>query len=596
MSFRNSTQTLPSWVFTFDRHDDGDNVEVPEDLSTFDDEALQTLSVDLQRTFNAIRGEALTRASLDELNLVAAGIERVKNELERRKTEREELTAEAEQLAAQVGVQDPEPDDEPDDDEEESDAETNDADVDVEVTETGDTVITETPTESVAASTTATTPTAPTPPQRVGTLSIRKRGINVPMDQVRRNAPDPQVAAQSQQTMVIVAPDVPNHVAGRPLDDLEALANAVHRRAKTLSNPSGNCTVATIRQDFPIVLDREAGPDEIWNVVNASRDPANLVAAGGWCAPSTIIYDFFNVVCDDGMVDLPTVGVTRGGIRFPTSPSIADTLDDIWLWTQANDIAATGGTPTKPCVRVPCPSFNEEILDCHGLCVTAGNLTEAAYPELIRNYLRLVMSAHRHVINQRLIADMVALSVAVTGGPAAQPITTNLLGAIGLQAVDYRERYRMCENDPLEIVLPRWTKEAIRSDVAKRTGVENMLAVSDAQMMDWFNQRMVRVQFVSDWQLGSGDDPGQSTPRTAWPSDVQFMLYAAGTFIRGNGLDLDLGVVRDSTLNATNDHTAAWTEECMLVARVGHESRLVSVPFCVDGNTGAANIDSCAVV
>jgi hypothetical protein len=74
---------------------------------------------------------------------------------------------------------------------------------------------------------------------------------------------------------------------------------------------------------------------------------------------------------------------------------------------------------------------------------------------------------------------------------------------------------------------------------------------------------------------------------TAWPTTVDFLIYAAGTFIHGNGLSLDLGVIRDSVLNETNDHTAAWSEECHLVARVGHESRRYTVPFNVKGSTGA---------
>jgi hypothetical protein len=397
--------------------------------------------------------------------------------------------------------------------------------------------------------------------------------------------------------MVLVAPDVPSYAAGRQLDDFEKLADAVHRRAKTLGNPSGQATVATVKREFDIVLDRDATPEQIWDVVKRSADPEHLVAAGGWCAPSTIIYDFFNIACDDGIVDVPTVGVTRGGIRFPTSPSISDVLDDVWLWTETDDIAAaTGGAgPTKPCARPDCPTFNEERLDCHGICVTAGNLTESAFPELIQNHIRLTMSAHRHVMNQRHIADMVAQSTAVTVTGTDSPITTGLLGAVGLQAADYRERFRMCDDDILEVVLPRWSKEAIRSDIAKRTG-QDLLAVSDAQIMSWFDQRLVRVQFVSDWQVGSGDFPGQATARTAWPAAVQFLIYAAGTFVLGNGLDLDLGVVRDSVLNARNDHTAAWTEECHLVARIGHLSRVVTVDFTVDGTTGAANQDGVALV
>lgn len=582
-----------SWIFYFNEHQDDDveeeTLEVPEDLSGSSDDDLNTFETELRSTFEAIRAEnpQLSQDKLTELSTIATAIERIRTEKTKRSEERTRLSAEADALAVTVLGSDTEV----------AAPEEPAAEVPAEVPEPASPAVPApaepAPVENPAAVAAAAPPAA----GQGGSLVIKKPRLNVPLSQVRRLAPNPEVpgTGNGSNAMVIAAPDVPNYVAGRTIDNLDFLADAMHRRAKTLANPSGTATVATIRRDFDIVLDRETSPEAIWDIMKRSADPKNLVAAGGWCAPSTIIYDFFNIACDDGILDVPTVGVTRGGIRFPTSPSIADALDDIWLWTEGDDIAAATGAGTKPCVRVPCPSFNEERLDCHGLCITAGNLTESAYPELIRNYLSLVMSAHRHVINQRIIADLVANSTSVTVTGTDVPITTGLLGAVGLQAADYRERYRMCDTDVLEVVLPRWSKEAIRSDIAKRTG-QDLLAVSDAQIMDWFDQRLVRVQFVTDWQVGTGDFPGQSSARTGWPAAVQFLMYAAGTFVVGNGLDLDLGVVRDSTLNAKNDHTAAWTEECKLVAKIGHDSRVVTVDFAVDGGTGAANLDGLALV
>lgn len=571
-----------SWIYFFENAADDagpsgeeelETLEIPADLSdrsTTSDEDLTRLEGELVATFQAIRaGESLSSDDLAELRTINASVKRVREEISRRSTEAAALLAEADALEVDILTAstegDPAPDEAPAED-----------------------PTPETPNETPTPAEEAVTAAAPAP------LVIKRPKLNVPLSEVARRAPDPELNPRTQ-ALVIAAPDVPSIVAGSHLDNLDILTDAMHRRAKTLANPSGSITVATIRREFDIVLDREAAPEKIWDIMRRAADPKHLVAAGGWCAPSSIIYDFFNIACDDGILDVPTVGVTRGGIRFPSSPSIADALDDIWLWTEGDDIAAATGSGTKPCVRVPCPTFSEERLDCHGLCITAGNLTESAYPELIANYLRLVMAAHRHVINQRIIADIVAQSTAVTVTGTDMTLTTHLLGAIGLQAADYREKFRMCDDDVLEVVLPRWAKEAVRSDIAKRTGTD-LLAVTDAQMMEWFDLRKVRVQFVSDWQVGTGDFPGQSAARTSWPANLQFLIYAAGTFVVGNGLDLDLGVVRDSTLNAKNDHTAAWTEECKLVAKIGHESRVVTLDYAVDGNTGAANIDGLALV
>lgn len=577
--------TNRSWIFYFEEHETEDaedaeeNVEIPEDLTSTPDPELETMEGELLATFDAIRTgtEQLNQDNIGELETIKLAVQRVRAEVKRRASERQELAARAEALAAELVA----------DENSETAEVAAEAATATAVVETADVVIPDAVTPPPAQAVVASAPAAP--------LVIRRPRLNVPLSEVRRRAPDPELGGRGT-AMVLVAPDVPSFSAGRPLDTLDRLTEAVHRRAKALGNPSGPATVATIRKEYDIVLDREAAPEKIWDIMKRAADPVNLVAAGGWCAPSTIIYDFFNIACDDGILDAPTVGIERGGIRFPTSPSISDALSNIWLWTETDDQSAATGGGQKPCVRVPCPTFLEERLDCHGLCITAGNLTESAYPEVIRNYLRLVMSAHRHVINQRIIADIVSQSVAVSipATGATNPISSGLLGAIDLQVADYREKYRMCDTDVLEVVLPRWVTHAIRSDLARRNGTENYLAVTDAEIRAYFDVRQVRVQFVTDWQVGSAGLPGFTSPLTAWPASVQFLIMAAGTFVVGNGLDLELGVVRDSVLNAKNDHTAAWTEECKLVAKIGHESRVVTVPFCVNGLTGAASLAGCA--
>jgi hypothetical protein len=144
------------------------------------------------------------------------------------------------------------------------------------------------------------------------------------------------------------------------------------------------------------------------------------------------------------------------------------------------------------------------------------------------------------------------------------------------------------------VVLPTWARGVVRSDLAKRNGLA-LFDVTDAMIAEWFDIRGVRVQFVGDYQARGSGLPGQTAAITAWPTSIEFMIYAAGTFVRGDGMSLDLGVVRDSTLNAKNDHTAAWTESCHLIAKFGHESRRYQVAICTDGTTGAADLTACGV-
>lgn len=434
------------------------------------------------------------------------------------------------------------------------------------------------------------------------------RRATASLAETARHAPVPKVP--EKRLAVTASVDIPGVAHGSNLTGIDALTDVVTRKAKSMPVTRGNPNnqlVASVRNEFEHTLDERSSPaqvKELFDYLTSPEKQQALVAGGGWCAPSEIRYDFFNIACSSGLIDLPTVGVTRGGIQFPVSPSLADTVNSIafggfavtfdgdsvpWLWTEDDDIAAATGSPTKPCVRVPCPSFDEERLELYGICLTAGNLADSAYPEATQHMIRLLMAAHDHAMNARLLQLMVAASSAVTsitGGANTDAAAPRIYNAVGLAATDYRERYGMCLDDVLEVVLPAWVREVIRGDLAWKAGVE-LQAVPNSEIDSYFTARNVRVQWVDDWQVRGSSQFGNATAMTAWPTTVDFLIYAAGTFVHGNGMSLDLGVVRDSVLNETNDHTALWSEEAHLIARVGHESRQYRVGFNVNGSTSA---------
>lgn len=434
------------------------------------------------------------------------------------------------------------------------------------------------------------------------------RRATASLAETAQHAPAPKVP--EKRLAVTASVDIPGVAHGSNLTGIDALTEVVSRKAKSMPVTRGNPNnqlVASVRNEFEHTLDERSSPaqvKELFDYLTSPEKQQALVAGGGWCAPSEIRYDFFNIACSSGLIDLPTVGVTRGGIQFPVSPSLADTVNSIafggfavtfngdsvpWLWTEDDDIAAATGSPTKPCVRVPCPTFDEERLELYGICLTAGNLADSAYPEATQNMIQLLMAAHEHAINARLLSLMVAASSAVTsitGGAATDAAAPRIYNAVGLAATDYRERYGMCLDDVLEVVLPAWVREVIRADLAWKAGVE-LQAVTNSEIDSYFTARNVRVQWVDDWQVRGASQFGNATAMTAWPTTVDFLIYAAGTFVHGNGMSLDLGVVRDSVLNETNDHTALWSEEAHLIAKVGHESRQYRVGFNVNGSTSA---------
>lgn len=437
------------------------------------------------------------------------------------------------------------------------------------------------------------------------TATPRERGrkLNPTLAEIRQHAPKVTPPRTTSEAVIVASADIPGFTHASKLPDMASLVAAMQARAKTLTDGRGAhnyVPVAQMQRKYRHVLGPDAMPEDIDRVLQEVTDVNALVAAGGWCAPSEISYDFYNIVCEDGMVDLPTIGINRGGIRWPVSPSFGDLVGNsaLWHWTETQDIASVTGTAqsgTKTCGRVPCPTFSEERLQCDGLCLTVGNLMDDAFPELIANHTRLLFAAHAHKMNGLWIQRLVSLSgVDNTIGSVGSGVVAPLIGSISLAAIDYREKYAMCEDAVLEVILPRWIRAMMRSDLRKRTGVD-LLDVNDARLMAMFDAENVRVQWVNDWQVRGVGLPGAGTAITAWPTQVEFLIFAPGTFVKGNGLTLDLGVIRDSTLNATNDFTGEWMEECWLIFQPGHESRRYSVNICADGTTGANDLTACDV-
>jgi hypothetical protein len=415
------------------------------------------------------------------------------------------------------------------------------------------------------------------------------------------------------EPVLVASADIPGFTSGGKLENLDALVAAVQSRAHSIpitsrGDDAPRYTVASLLRDHKYNLGLDSTPADVNAVLTAATNPDILIAAGGWCAPSEISYDFYNIVCEDGMLDIPTVGINRGGIRFPTSPSFADVTasEAMWRWTETQDIAAITGTAqsgTKTCGRVPCPGFNEERLACDGICLTVGNLTEDAYPEVIANYTRLLFAAHAHKVNRLRIEQLQSFastpSVTGTFGAAGSGLVAPVLNSLALNAQDYRSRYAMCQDAVLEVLAPKWLRAGMRSDLRRRMGAStDQLAMSDARLMELFDAENIRVQWVSDYQERTSGFPGYyvdtTTPiLTTWPSTVEFLMWAPGTVVLGQGMRLDLGIIRDSVLNATNDFTAEWMEECWLMFKPGHEVRRIVVNICADGTTGAADLTNC---
>lgn len=304
-----------------------------------------------------------------------------------------------------------------------------------------------------------------------------------------------------------------------------------------------------------------------------------LTAATGWCAPTETIWDLCDPYVADGMVTLPEIGITRGGIRYFPMPDLA--CFNQYSWEFGPDELEC---MEKPCLEIPCPEPVEVEPGVIGACLTAGILQTRAFPELVDRYVRGLMTAHLMLISKRTLemmeagSDPVVYDDALLGGNG---FTAALLNSMEFQAEDLREDYLLAESDSLAVQIPRWVRGAIRADLANRPGYDG-LDITDAYIDRLFSERGLTVYWIKGWQNEAVGAPGA---QRAYPTTVKYLIYREGAWVRGLEPIIELESQYDSVLLRQNKYTRLFTEQAFMVANLCTRSRVVTVPVCPNGST-----------
>lgn len=327
---------------------------------------------------------------------------------------------------------------------------------------------------------------------------------------------------------------------------------------------------------------RLPGGNLVKSASTALKDGRSLTAAAGWCAPSETIYDLCELESLDGILDVPEIQASRGGLNVPEDggPDFASIFD---LFTIADNFRTEAQviaeTPPKVCVEIPCPPFEDNRLDVAYICLTGSLLQRRGYPEAVARFSRGAMVALAHRINQQVIADIVTGSGAANVVPAVaynDDSISAVLSAVDLAIVDAKYRNRMSFSSTLEVVLPMWVLQALRAAAARRRGVD-MISTSDAEIMAWFAVRDAVPRFVYDWQdaaTGLATGPGGATPLLTLPDTVDFLVYPAGAWAKAVQDVVSLDTIYDSTLLTTNQYTALFAEDGFATIQTCPLSRL----------------------
>lgn len=427
------------------------------------------------------------------------------------------------------------------------------------------------------------------------------------------NTPENKGAEVERKTVTITAgADVKNFAAGSEMPGLKAVAQALLDRRKGMGRTSGGDGEQALVASFSYrdfyndnqtltSLDIEGNIEKVQAVVAAlqvAAEPDVIVAAGGLYGPVETVYDIYEMgetTVRPVKSSLPSFNAERGGVRFMTPPAMADLEGAVSIWTLEDDIAAAAeGGPTKPCIRIKAGEEITVYLEAMPFCLTFGNLGARAWPELVERHIALGMVLQARFAETRLLTRIGALSTQVTS-KAELGAARDILVLLEAASTALRNRHRLDPKAPLRAMFPEWFRNALRADLVKQIpgdGQDTAFNLVDATIDKWFAARHVNVTWFVDGEAGQVFGEQKDGELLGFPENVIWYLFPEGTFLHLDGGVLDLGLIRDSTLNSTNDYQM-FLETFENVAKVGVEALRVTTPVRIAG-ASASTVDTIA--
>ena len=386
---------------------------------------------------------------------------------------------------------------------------------------------------------------------------------------------------------------LPNVEPGAQLDR-EQLITAFSTKGQAVSgrNVSGyeRYTVATVRTEYPEdrMLRRGVSAFTNMNLVDAAsrrarrlhardnqerrtvrRGPEadDVLTAAGLCAPLETDYDIEVI----GDVDRPVrdslvrMGAERGGLQWRPALDGVTQTGGIGVWTPADDEADP--LVPKTCVEIDCPGVLTAEVDAVYQCLTFSNMSTRFDPEWMDATIQAQNIAHARFAENRLLTQITTASKNV--------YSTKVLGAMrdSLVTLDrmvayYRNVHRLNSDAPLRWICPAWFRNMLRADIVMQMVGDGLasLALADAELNRFLAERNINVT----WHLDGINPPDVDlatdivTPNQFYtllatnsavpdfPTPVSTVLFREGDWTYLDGGTLDLGVVRDSTLNGLN--------------------------------------------
>jgi hypothetical protein len=202
-------------------------------------------------------------------------------------------------------------------------------------------------------------------------------------------------------------------------------------------------------------------------------------------------------------------------------------------------------------------------------CREFGNLNAMSWPEKIAFDNELTMAGHARIAEQYLLDRIKEQSIQVSTGLDTLGALIYIVDAIKKAAFGIRSRLRLPSETRFQLLAPRVLLDLLVVDTVStqfdryrsQAAIEAYLGEVGVDVAWYLDSPSSGTSQIADTAQGIGGLEG-------FPANVQMAFFPRGEFLHLDMASLELGIVRDSTLNSTNDFQI-FGESFENVARVG---------------------------
>ena len=380
------------------------------------------------------------------------------------------------------------------------------------------------------------------------------------------------ITEPGRRSALIAAGPVGGVQAGHSFTDRWELAEAMTRQLQGMHPGQSHGRVVVASADYRDLYDparRLVKGDFVGNEkkFDAVVGLQALVASGGTCLPGNVDYSLDTWATADRPMKagLAQYQADRGALQYRNPPTVAALAGATTVWTEATD--ADPGESTKPVLAITCEGPVTTYVNAIPTRLGFGNLMGQFDPDTIAANTDLAIAAAARIAEVELLTLLQAACTADITVPTTLSASRDFFAMLDLLTANFRYTHRLNEDQVLTIVLPAWFKSAIRADRVNEqahdnAGSQDNFGVTDAWIDDMLAVRDLKAIWTLDGLGVNGevypfqgfDGFTASTEIPAWPTAVVMNVYIEGSVqFLDSGL-LNLGVVRDATLDETNDY------------------------------------------